>query len=521
MDFMSKQAVAYMWQALTAIVLIGCCGLQHNRGMKASSARDIVFAHAMETAAPHESLPTAQRCSAITAQSLHALGADKGSSRTAYLRFLQERATRIIDAAQLPPDIKALRQQSGGISRWLFWGVLLGALALGFAGHAITDPHRVDLLSPSLIGIVLWNVLVYVLLLVNGLRKLFQRTPAVVQPLAPTQSATATVATGWMQKLQARKSALSRGTGLRKMALNFEQNWWRIQQKSRRAQWLMLMHLGAAMLALGALASLWITGLTKAYQVGWESTFLSPSAVQTCLNLLFAPVHAVAGLAPWTLEQIQALQGWVEGGTPQIAPGLRQILEEPTAGQLWVQLYTLLLLMVVIAPRVLMALYQGLRLWWLNRHVALPLQQPYFQQLQRDWAGCATVLQVQPYSLDITPEREAALRQYVTSHYGAGAQLSLLPVLAYGSPLPEADQGSAQQVLLLNLAATPEAEIHGALLAQVFERRGAQTDIWLWAADFRARNTGAPSRVQEREHLWKEFVRSAGLNASLVPVAGE
>ena len=75
-------------------------------------------------------------------------------------------------------------------------------------------------------------------------------------------------------------------------------------------------------------------------------------------------------------------------------------------------------------------------------------------------------------------------------------------------------------MLLLNLAATPEVEIHGALLKQVLARWGAQTDVWLWAADFRARNSGAPSRVQEREHLWREFVHGLGLNASLVPEAG-
>ena len=63
---------------------------------------------------------------------------------------------------------------------------------------------------------------------------------------------------------------------------------------------------------------------------------------------------------------------------------------------------------------------------------------PYFQKLQRDWAGRATALLVQPYSLDITPEREAALRSHVAQSYGAGAQLELLPVLAYGSPLPDA-----------------------------------------------------------------------------------
>ncbi|MEG0046162.1 MAG: DUF2868 domain-containing protein, partial [Comamonas sp.] len=395
-----------------------------------------------------------------------------------------------------------------------------------FAGHAITDPHRVDLLSPSLIGIVVWNVLVYALLAVNWVRSLIKRKKTVVMPLEPVQGQTtqaeqaAAAPSGWLQKLQAKKWSVSRGTGLRKMALNFERNWWQINQRPRHAQWALAIHLGAAMLALGALASLWLTGLTKAYQVGWESTFLSPSAVQTCLNILFAPVQHLLGTAPWTLDEITALQGWATDGKPEIAAGISQFLEQPTVGQRWVQLYSLLLGLMVIAPRLVLALWQGIKVWWLNQHLALPLQQPYFQKLQRDWAGRATALQVQPYSLDITPEREAALRSHVAQNYGAGAQLTVLPALAYGSALPDASNGNAQQVLLLNLAATPEVEIHGALLAQVLNLWGPQTDVWLWAADFRARNTGAPARVQEREQLWKEFVRSAGLNATLMPAAG-
>lgn len=494
--------------------------------MKASSARDIVFAHALETAAPHEALPTPERCAAITQECLHAQGNAKGSGRAAFERFLHERAKRVIAAAQLPADIRAVALQGAGVSRWMVVAVLLGAFALGFAGHAITDPHRVDLLSPSLIGIVLWNVLVYVLLVVNWGRSLIQRKKMVVMPLEPVQGQTAQVTavpSGWLQKLQARKWSVSRGTGLRKMVLNFERNWWQINQRPRHAQWVLTIHLGAAMLALGALSSLWLTGLTKAYQVGWESTFLSPSAVQTCLNILFAPLQHLLGTEPWTLAEVTALQGWAPSGVPAVPAGFMQFLEYPTVGQLWVQLYSLLLGLMVIAPRLVLALWQGIKVWWLNQHLALPLQQPYFQKLQRDWAGRATALQVQPYSLDITPEREAALRSHVAQNYGAGAQLTVMPPLAYGSPLPNASNssnGHAQQVLLLNLAATPEVEIHGALLAQVLNLWGPQTDVWLWAADFRARNTGAPARVQEREQLWKEFVRSAGLNATLVPAAG-
>ena len=151
--------------------------------MKASSARDIVFAHALETAAPHEALPTTERCTAITQECLHAQGKAKGGGRAAFESFLQERAQRVIAAAQLPADIRAVARQRAGISRWLVLAVMTAAFALGFAGHAITDPHRVDLLSASLIGIVLWNLLVYVLLLLSWLRSLVRRRQTVIAPL--------------------------------------------------------------------------------------------------------------------------------------------------------------------------------------------------------------------------------------------------------------------------------------------------------------------------------------------------
>ena len=92
------------------------------------------------------------------------LGKVKGGGRAAFEGFLHERAQRVIAAAQLPADIRAMARQRAGISRWMVLAVMAAAFALGFAGHAITDPHRVDLLSASLIGIVLWNLLVYVLL---------------------------------------------------------------------------------------------------------------------------------------------------------------------------------------------------------------------------------------------------------------------------------------------------------------------------------------------------------------------
>ena len=105
--------------------------------MKASSARDIVFAHALETAAPHEALPTPERCAAITQECLHAQGNAKGSGRAAFERFLHERAKRVIAAAQLPADIRALALQGAGVSRWM---VLAGLRILATGRTTAVQP---------------------------------------------------------------------------------------------------------------------------------------------------------------------------------------------------------------------------------------------------------------------------------------------------------------------------------------------------------------------------------------------
>ena len=489
--------------------------------MKASAARDIVLAHAMETSSANDALPDARRCAAITQECLHALGdvpTEGAAGRKGFEKFLQLRAGRIIAAGQLPPAVRQVWQQSAAWSRLTVLCLAIAALALGFAGHAVTDPHRVDLLSPALLAIVLWNLLVYVLLVVAGARGLIQRRASAAPMLEPTDANRAANAgeaeegaqPGWLRKLGA--GGMSRGLGgggLRKLALNFERNWQRINARSRRAQWLGCMHLGAALLALGALASLWSTGLWRAYQVGWESTFLAAQDVQRLLNLLFAPVQWLPGHAAWSLADIEALQGWMDaGGSADAGTAM---------GRGWVQAYSVLLALVVIAPRLLLALWQWGRARWLAGHLALPLQQAYFQSLQRDYGGAATSLAVLAYSLELTPERQAALQRHAGSVYGAGVHLHWQPPVEYGSELPlRLQPADAQPVLLLNLAATPEPELHGAVLSQLRARWGEHTPVWLWTTDFAARNTAAPERVRERRALWQGFVQSAGLTAHWV-----
>ena len=168
--------------------------------MKAQDVRDIVFAHAIDTAAPNEALPSAARTSSITQEALHAIGKPQlqgSAGHKAFLQFLQLRAARIIQASQLPADVRLLQKHAPGVARWVPLAILLGALVLGFGSHRITDPHRVDVLSLSLIGIVLWNVLVYVALLAQCVLKLLRPKRQPTVPLLPTSGPAGKRCQGW------------------------------------------------------------------------------------------------------------------------------------------------------------------------------------------------------------------------------------------------------------------------------------------------------------------------------------
>ncbi len=500
--------------------------------MRASSVRDILLAHAIETAAPNEALPSAAQCEAITQDTLHAIGNPEpgagAAQRGQFLDFLAMRAQRVVAASHLPHELRKVWRQAPGIARWVPFAVLAGALVIGFCMHRFTDPHRVDLLAPSLLAIVLWNLLVYAWMLAAWIRSLLRaggaRAPVVLQSAGSEsgQAVPSSATEGWRRKLRARLPVPG-SSGLRRMALSFERNWWQLSRRARHAQWLSWLHLGAALMAAGALASLWMTGLTNEYQVGWESTFLSAPTVHGLLNLVFAPVRWLLGTPAWSLADIEMLRGWVSSSVGMAdAPGRAPPASSASWGEQWVIAYTALLGLLVIAPRLGLGLYQGLRAWWLGRHMQLPLSQPYFKKLQRDFGGLAITLHVLPYSFEVTEARRMALQHHVSAQYGAGAHLVIEPALAYGAKLPSAASvaGGGEDtaaVLLINMAATPEPEIHGELLQAARERWGRHAAIWLWSRDFDERNAGAPKRMAQRREVWNDFVRNAGLCAVWIP----
>ncbi|WP_066338503.1 DUF2868 domain-containing protein [Azohydromonas lata] len=408
-------------------------------------------------------------------------------------RFVVQRAQRLLqDALARRPGLRGLVERP---ALFPLAQVLVAALgfAAGFASDALANPHRINLLSAPLLGVVAWNWLLALLWLVSR-----------VLPRRPRRHARGLA--GLLGGLAAWPARWRRG-GLA-LAGRFGRTWAHAAAPLWHARIRATLHLGAASVALGLLAYVFARALPNEFSVGWESQLIkTPEGAHQLLGLLFLPVSSLPGLpgvAPFTLEEITRMHHWA-GSNAALADR-------------WLLMLSALLVLGVALPRLLLWGWQSHRARRLARRFPLDLADPYFARLVADGSGQRWRLVVWPYALALDAARTAALAGQATEVLGGGeTALTVQPGLAYGDApqaaarRPAATEGELMAcAALLSLSATPEAETHGAFLQRLAQSLGPQLLVLLDAGAFTAR-LGRGERLREREALWREFLRPLGL----------
>ena len=269
---------------------------------------------------------------------------------------------------------------------------------------------------------------------------------------------------------------------------------------------LRVVHVCAAALALGAVASLYTRGLLVQYQVGWESTFLQAGQVQGLLSLLFTPAMLVFGMQGFSLAEVQALQ-W-----PHQVP--------VDGGARWVHLFAATLLLLVVLPRCVLAAVAYGKERRLARRFHADTAHPYV----RDVLGAVglgatgTVLRVFPYSFTVDIQRSEGLQVLARRQLGAQAQVLLQASTAYGEDLaPAGVVPRSLDVALFNLSATPEAENHGAFLDSLVQQGTMRLEVWVDASAYQQRLLGSsPERLEQRSALWRSLGAARNLPVHIV-----
>ena len=259
---------------------------------------------------------------------------ERGVLRVGVGAVVLERAATIVQRASGRDTTVAALRQPAVRGRWLARGLPLAALLLGLAIDRIANAHRVDLLSPPLLIVLAWNLVVYLLIAWQAWRPprsgtwLQQVLPQALRPLGRTGGQ--------------RGPRGPRGLAARIVA-DFHTRWFAhaadlLQQRAAR-----VLHLCAAAWGAGIALSLLLRGLVVRYQFGWESTFLDAAQVHAIVSVLFWPLTTLFGLAPFTLPEIAATQNFAgEGGAG-------------VGGARWVWMYVGLLLLAVVLPRLALA----------------------------------------------------------------------------------------------------------------------------------------------------------------------
>ena len=447
--------------------------------MDEAAARDILLVKAIETTDQARAVLSDddRRHASRSARELAQWDATERKQPLTPALFLHRRASQILDRLAERKPAAAMFFHARPWGRLAAIVLPFAALLCGVLADRIGDPHRVDLLSAPLLLMLAWNLLVYLSLLLWPLLRL--ALPAARRPRLPSWPLLALPQRGpppWLGAALAQFSA----------------EWLRLSAPLQAARLKRALHLSAAMLALGAAASLYLRGILAQYQVGWESTFLDAAQVHGLLSALFIPAMALLRLPGFSLAQVQALQ------LPQAAPG--------ASGALWVHLYAATLLLFVILPRLLLAALAWRREKRFATNFPLDIALPYYSRLcaglTPDAAAC---LWVRPYSYRVSDQLRSSLADIAHSLLGEQAALLLDASTAYGATVAAGTPPpGALCAALFPLSATPEPENHGEFLDRL--RQAGNVVALVDESGYLERlGPQSASRASERAALWRRF----------------
>ncbi|RPH65133.1 MAG: DUF2868 domain-containing protein [Burkholderiales bacterium] len=373
---------------------------------------------------------------------------------------------------------------------WVGWALALAAFAMGAASDAIGGTHRVNVLAPPLLALMAWNILVYAAIGLRAFASLMGRKPRPPGPAARL-IARAAHAAGAQRLAGADAPALVR----------FASDWAQAGANLNASRIARVLHVAAIAVALGALAGLYVRGLGLEYRAGWESTFLDAASVRRVLDFVLGPASWLTGMALPDASRLEAMRFPASTGEP--------------AGP-WIHLHAVTVALVVVLPRLLLAIAARLREHRLATRFPVSLDDAYFSALARAHRGEAASVAVVPCGHQPTPQATLGLRAMLGAVLGSPMNLAIAAPVAYGDEDSAAVGvvGTARPTLvvaLLSSTATPEADAHGAFVDALSAALPAGASLLVlvdesgFVARFGDADATAARRRDERRLAWKRF----------------
>jgi hypothetical protein len=470
--------------------------------MNEQAASTVLLVRAIESADRDRTLITEadrQHAARAAAELARWSASERGEAASAE-RFVEKRAELL--AGKVAERERGLAQGVRALA-WRPWiGALVPAVALVFGAffQQVGDRQHVNVLAFPLLTIVLWNLVVYAVLAARSITRI-GRSP---QPPGGVRRAIAGAAQRSGRRLKGVAGAAFAA---------FTEEWSRASAPLLTARAARVLHLAAALLAVGAIAGLYVRGLVFEYRAGWESTFLEAPQAHALLSFLLGPAAAALAMPFPSVDEVAAIRFPAAVG-------------ENAAR--WIHWYAVTVAVLVVAPRLALAAFARWRERRLAARFPVPLDEPYFRRLLSGFAPERLQLRVVPYSYTIDEAGLHGLREATRVLLGDHTDLALRPAVGFGDEgsatvgLDVADRSVGLTVALFSLASTPERENHGAFLDALRGALGARVMALVDEAPYRRRLgdvPGARERLADRRQAWSAFCSTHRVHAAFVDLA--
>ncbi|MCP4664201.1 MAG: DUF2868 domain-containing protein [bacterium] len=416
--------------------------------------------------------------------------------------------------------VEELSSEFAFLKRLLHWshpvqGLLAPAvvisLLLGLATNALGPERRIHVLAVPLLGIIAWNLAILALITIRRrlplgagawrfetpkllawwqtlVRRLVRRLPDHPPRRQPPSGRSVE---SDRRAVESDRRAVESEL-LRRALARFIEDWFPVAAPLAAARVRRLLHASALALVVGVLAGMYVRGIAFEYRATWESTFLSGELIDRVLGIILAPAAWLLGTAVPSAAAIE------RPGSGDAAP--------------WIHLYAVTTAFYVGLPRGLLTAFESVRCRRLQRRLRLTLPALYPRRLVAAVETSATEVEIVPYSYRPVARAVETLRTLVRDLFGPRAEIRVRSPVEYGTE-PVEPGGGRCRMFVFGLAQTPEAEVHGKLLAALREGL-ADGQLMVVVVDGSVyRQRVGPERLEERRRTWNRVLAATGLEA--------
>lgn len=387
-------------------------------------------------------------------------------------------------------------------SRKMIVGVWLVAFIGGVLANELSVSGRIEIIHIGILSLVVWNLTIFLFHLYQLFIQRDNKEP--VKPLFLRR----------FESLQGKRLETQDGW-MPQAFRTFVTDAWAVFGRPYRWGVKIVLHIGAIMAILGAVAGLYMRGLAFEYEAGWGSTFISPSALEKGVHLFLGPASFLTGLELPNADQLSRLKWLEEGADRNAAP--------------WIHLFAVTSLIWVVTPRLFLAALLWSRIRWYSRDFPLPWDKsPYYQRLILATHGHGETVVVIPFGYSPEEDSRRTVRELLANFLGNRVDVQFLERVTYGEGdtwlqdahgFDKVKQPANYVICLFNATATPEKEVHGEFLLGIKDlmnekKLGRHLIVGLDASVFKRKLSLAPGsedRYQVRLDAWTDLAQSCGL----------